>query len=80
MLSYRIQQVFFTGTIKNIYQRAEYFGTIYLYPHFRCSSKPALPARNENLLKVCISMKIGSTCTCGLEMSYKRRNNSYDCI
>lgn len=63
-----------------MYQREEYFGTIYLYPHFRCSPKSVLPARNENLLKVCISMKTGSMCICGLEMSYKRRNNSYDCI
>ena len=27
-----------------------------------------------------ISMKTGSMCICGLGMSYKCRNNSYDCI
>lgn len=63
-----------------MYQKAEYFGTIYLCPHFRYFPKPVLPARNENLLKVCISMKTGSMCICGLGMPYKCRNNSYDCI
>ena len=80
MLFYRIQQAVSYRYNQEYIPRAGYFGTIYLCPHFRCSPKPALPARNENLLKVCISMKTGSMCICGLGMSYKCRNNSYDCI
>ncbi|MDC1898682.1 hypothetical protein POZ23_17145, partial [Bacteroides uniformis] len=47
MLFYRIQQAVSYRYNQEYIPRAGYFGTIYLCPHFRCSPKPALPARND---------------------------------